>query len=85
MACIPVKFGAISEIARSKKMTINELRNNIIKQGQNYTNYIQEIKKQMTVEALFISQFYSRTNVTEEEIKNFIERERINEYGNFEY
>lgn len=75
----------LSEIARSKKMTINELRNNIIKQGQNYTNYIQEIKKQMTVEALFISQFYSRTNVTEEEIENFIERERINEYGNFEY
>ncbi len=75
----------LSEIARSKKMTINELRNNIIKQGQNYTNYIQEIKKQMTVETLFISQFYSRTNVTEEEIENFIERERINEYGNFEY
>ena len=75
----------LSEIARSKKMTINELRNNIIKQGQNYTNYIQEIKKQMTIETLFISQFYSRTNVTEEEIENFIERERINEYGNFEY
>ena len=75
----------LSEIARSQKITINELRSNIIKQGQDYTDYIQEIKKQMTVETLFISQFYSRTNVTEEEIENFIERERINEYGNFEY
>jgi len=75
----------LSEIARSKKMTMNELRNNIIKQGQNYTNYIEEIKKQMTIETLFISQFYSRMNVTEEEIENFIERERVNQYGNFEY
>ena len=75
----------LSEIARSQKITINELRNNIIKRGQDYTDYIQDIKKQMTVETLFISQFYSRTNVTEEEVENFIERERVNQYGNFEY
>jgi len=75
----------LSEIARSQKMTINELRNNVIKQGQDYTDYIQDIKKQMTVETLFISQFYSRMNVTEEEVENFIERERVNQYGNFEY
>ena len=75
----------ISEIARSKKMTINDLRNNIIKSGQDYTSYTQDIKNQMTVETLFISQFYSRMNVTEEEIENFIERERVNQYGNFEY
>ena len=75
----------LSEIARSQKMTMNELRNNIIKEGQDYTNYIQDIKNQMTVETLFISQFYSRMNVTEEEIENFIERERVNQYGNFEY
>ena len=75
----------ISEIARSEKMTMNEFRNNIIKGGQNYTSYIQDIKKQMTIETLFVSQFYSRMNVTEEEIENFIERERVNQYGNFEY
>tara|TARA_B110000261_G_C13063845_1_gene349329 strand:- start:459 stop:1667 length:1209 start_codon:yes stop_codon:yes gene_type:complete len=75
----------ISEIARSKKMTINDLRNNIIKSGQDYTSYTQDIKNQMTVETLFISQFYSRMNVTEEEIENFIKRENINQYGNFEY
>ena len=75
----------ISEIARSKKMTINDLRNNIIKSGQDYTSYTQDIKNQMTVETLFISQFYSRMNVTEEEIENFIKREKINQYGNFEY
>ena len=75
----------LSEIARSKKMTINELRNNIIKEGQDYTSYTQDIKNQMTVETLFISQFYSRMNVTEEEIENFIKREKINQYGNFEY
>ena len=67
----------ISEIARSKKMTINDLRNNIIKSGQDYTSYAQDIKNQMTVETLFISQFYSRMNVTEEEIENFIKREKI--------
>ena len=75
----------ISEIARSRKMTINELRNEIIKDGRDYTGYTQEIRNQMTVETLFISQFYSRMNVTEEEIENFIKREKINQYGNFEY
>jgi hypothetical protein len=39
----------------------------------------------MTIETLFISQFYSRMNVTEEEVENFIEREKINQYGNIEY
>ena len=75
----------ISEIARSKKMTVNELRSGVIEGGQDYTSYIQDIKKRMTIETLFVSQFYSRTNVTEEEIENFIKRERVNQYGNFEY
>ena len=75
----------LMDVARSKKMTINELRINIIKGGQDYTNFIQDIKNQMTVETLFVSQFYSRMSVTEEEIENFIERERINQYGDFEY
>ena len=75
----------LAELARSKKMTINELRSNVIQQGQDYTNFIQDIKNQMTIETLFITQFYSRMNVTEEEIENFIEREKINQYGDFEY
>ena len=75
----------ISEIAKSQKMTINELRNNLIREGRDYISYTQEIKNQMTIETLFVSQFYSRMNVTEEEIENFIKREKINQYGNFEY
>ncbi|MBT5643609.1 MAG: hypothetical protein HOJ42_00565 [Gammaproteobacteria bacterium] len=75
----------LAEIARSKKMTINELRSTVIQQGQDYTNFIQDIKNQMTIETLFVTQFYSRMNVTEEEIENFIEREKINQYGDFEY
>ncbi|MDA7841559.1 peptidylprolyl isomerase [Gammaproteobacteria bacterium] len=75
----------ISEIAKSQKMTINELRNSLIREGRDYISYTQEIKNQMAIETLFISQFYSRMNVTEEEIENFIEREKINQYGNFEY
>ena len=39
----------------------------------------------MTVEALFISQFYTRMNVTEEEVDNFIRRENIDEYGQLEF
>jgi peptidyl-prolyl cis-trans isomerase SurA len=75
----------ISEIAKSQKMTVNELRNNLIGEGRDYISYTQEIKNQMTIETLFISQFYSRMNVTEEEIENFIKREKINQYGSFEY
>ena len=39
----------------------------------------------MTIEALFVTQFYSRANVTEEEVENFLKREQINEAGNVEY
>ena len=39
----------------------------------------------MTIETLFVSQFYSRMNVTEEEVENFIKREDINQHGNIEY
>jgi peptidyl-prolyl cis-trans isomerase SurA len=39
----------------------------------------------MTIEALFLTQFYSRMNVTEEEVENFIKRERIHEEGDINY
>ena len=39
----------------------------------------------MTIETLFVTQFYSRANVTEEEVENFIEREKINQFGNMDY
>ena len=75
----------LQEIASSQSITINELRNLIISSGQDYQRYIRELRDEMTVEALFISQFYSRANVTEEEVDNFIRREKINEQGNIQY
>ncbi len=75
----------ISEVARSQKMSINEFRNMIIANGQDYRRYIEELREKMTIETLFVTQFYSRTNVTEEEVENFIEREKINQFGNMEY
>ena len=75
----------LQEIASSKSITINELRNLIISSGQDYQIYIKELRDEMTVDALFISQFYSRANVTEEEVDNFIRREKINEQGDIQY
>ena len=75
----------ISEIASSQKISIRALRDNIIKSGQDYTKYLEDIRSKMIIDTLFISQFYSRMNVTEEEVENFIERERINQYGNMDY
>ena len=75
----------ISELARSRKMSVNDLRNAIISNGQDYTRYIEELREKMTIETLFVTQFYSRTNVTEEEVENFIEREKINQFGNMDY
>ena len=75
----------LQEIASSQSITINELRNLIISSGQDYQRYIKELRDEMTVDALFISQFYSRANVTEEEVDNFIRREKINEQGNIQY
>ena len=75
----------LQQIASSQSITINELRNLIISSGQDYQRYIKELRDEMTVDALFISQFYSRANVTEEEVDNFIRREKINEQGNIQY
>ena len=75
----------LQEIASRQKLTINELRDLIISSGSDYQRYIRELRDEMTIDALFVSQFYSRANVTEEEVDNFIRREKINEKGNIQY
>ena len=75
----------LREIASEQKLTINELRNLVINSGLDYQRYIRELRDEMTMNALFVSQFYSRANVTEEEVDNFIRREKINEQGNIIY
>ena len=75
----------LQEIASRQNLTVNELRNLIINSGLNYQRYIQDLRDEMTVDALFVSQFYSRVNVTEEEVDNFIRREKINKQGNIQY
>ena len=75
----------LQEIASRQKLTVNELRNLIISSGLSYQRYIQDLRDEMTVDALFVSQFYSRANVTEEEVDNFIRREKINKQGNIQY
>ncbi len=75
----------LQEIASKQKLTINELRDLIISSGLDYQRYIRELRDEMIIDALFVSQFYSRANVTEEEVDNFIRREKINEQGNIQY
>tara|TARA_B100000945_G_scaffold311260_1_gene304258 strand:- start:974 stop:2263 length:1290 start_codon:yes stop_codon:yes gene_type:complete len=75
----------IQEIANKQNVTTNELRNLIISNGLDYQTYIKKLKDEMTMDALFVSQFYSRANVTEEEVDNFMAREKINEQGNIQY
>ncbi|GIS46242.1 MAG: hypothetical protein Ct9H90mP18_05740 [Gammaproteobacteria bacterium] len=72
-------------MAAKENLTINEFREKIIKSGIKYDVFVSEIRDKMTVEALFISQFYTRMNVTEEEVDNFIRRENIDEYGQLEF
>ena len=73
----------ILDLAAKENLTINEFRDKIIKSGIKYDVFVSKIRDKMTVEALFISQFYTRMNVTEEEVDNFIKRENIDEYGQF--
>ena len=73
------------EIATSQGLTLNEMRNQILSNGDDYQRYVQELKDQMTVDALFVTQFYSRANVTEEEVDSFMRREKIYEQGNIKY
>ena len=75
----------IQEIANRQNVTTNELRNLVISNGLDYQTYIKKLRDEMTMDALFVSQFYSRANVTEEEVDNFMAREKINEQGNIQY
>ena len=75
----------ILDLAAKENLTINEFREKIIKTGIKYDTFVSGIRDKMTVEALFISQFYTRMNVTEEEVDNFIKRENIDEYGQLEF
>ena len=75
----------IKRIASTQNLSINDFRMAIIDQGGNYSKFINDLRNKMTIETLFVSQFYSRMNVTEEEVENFIKREDINQYGNIEY
>ncbi len=75
----------ILDLAAKENLTINEFRDKIIKSGIKYDVFVSKIRDKMTVEALFISQFYTRMNVTEEEVDNFIKRENIDEYGQLEF
>ena len=75
----------VNNIAKKQNISITQLRNNIIQSGQDYTKFIENLRNKMTIEALFVTQFYSRANVTEEEVENFLKREQINDTGNVEY
>lgn len=75
----------VNNIAKEQNISITQLRNNIIQSGQDYTKFIENLRNKMTIDALFVTQFYSRANVTEEEVENFLKREQINDVGNVEY
>ena len=75
----------VNNIAKKQNISITQLRNNIIQSGQDYTKYIENLRNRITIETLFVTQFYSRVNVTEEEVENFLKREQINTAGNVEY
>ena len=75
----------LQRIASSQNLSINDFRKTVIDQGGNYSKFIDDLRNKMTIETLFVSQFYSRMNVTEEEVENFIKREDINQHGNIEY
>ena len=75
----------ILDLAAKENLTINEFREKVIKSGIKYDVFVSKIRDKMTVEALFVSQFYARMNVTEDEVDNFIRRENIDEYGQLEF
>ena len=75
----------LQKLASSKNMSVDNFRKTLIEQGQNYSKFLKDLRNKMTIETLFVSQFYSRMNVTEEEVENFIERENVNQYGDIQY
>jgi len=75
----------LQRLASSKELSVDNFRKTLIEQGQSYSKFINDLRNKMTIETLFVSQFYSRMNVTEEEVENFIERENVNQYGDIQY
>jgi len=75
----------INEVAKRKKLTINELREKVINSGISYEAYVEAVRNKMAIDELFRTQFYTRVYVSEEEVESFIKSERASDYNTKEY
>ncbi|MCW8854842.1 MAG: peptidylprolyl isomerase [Gammaproteobacteria bacterium] len=66
----------IEDLARSNKLTLEQLRKSIIKEGQNFEDFREQTRNEFTVQQLQKRMVYDRINISAQEIEQFIEQQK---------
>lgn len=64
---------AIADIAKNNKMTVEQFKSNLAKQGVDYKKFAETISNEIIISQLRSREIAGRINVTESEIKQYIE------------
>jgi peptidyl-prolyl cis-trans isomerase SurA len=77
--------GAIREIADTNKIEFSELPNALAKEGINYAEYREQMRREMTLSMLRQRDVYSRIYVSPREIEQFLAKQAANKTGDQSY
>ena len=66
----------MEDLARSNKLTLDQLRKSIIKEGQNFEDFREQTRNEFTIQQLQKRMVYDRINISAQEIEQFIEQQK---------
>jgi len=76
---------AINNIASKNNLSLSEFRRILEQDGYNYENFRQKIRDEMTIARLRKRQVENRINVTDVEINNYLDNQKLQGGGSQEY
>ena len=77
--------GALQRMAEQNKMTTNDMRQQIEKEGMNYAAFREDIRRQMTMARLREREVDARVNVSESEVDRVLKQQSSNSSSEQEY
>ncbi|MDH5472405.1 MAG: peptidylprolyl isomerase [Gammaproteobacteria bacterium] len=66
----------IEELARTNKLTLEQLRSSVIKEGVNFETFREQTRKDFTIQQLQKRMVYDRVNISAQEIEQFIDQQK---------
>lgn len=77
--------GAIADIAKNNRMTVEQFRENLEKQGMNYKQFSENISNEIIINQLRSREIAGRVKVTDNEIQHYIETNSSLDNANNKY